>query len=128
MIWGIAFRFIYIFFKITCLKGLYRKNYRGIVSFTHVSDLCLCLVTSTLLCHWWKFWWLIWTVHYVIVILSIISIKNAKQKLKNCNRSKSEILMLLWDIVIFRLVAYLLNMICLILRTSYKISYIYVLV
>ena len=31
------------------------------------------------------------------------------------------ILMLLWDIVIFRLVAYLLNMICLIIRILYKI-------
>ena len=34
----------------------------------------------------------------------------------------------LWDIVIFRLVAYLLNMICFILRILYKISYKYVLV
>ena len=39
------------------------------------------------------------------VILSIISIKNAKLKLKNNNRSKSEFLRLLWDIVVFRLVA-----------------------
>ena len=30
---------------------------------------------------------------------------NAKLKLKNCNRSQSEILRLLWDIVVFRLVA-----------------------
>ena len=30
----------------------------------------------------------------------------------NYDRSKSEILRLLWDIVFFRLVAYLLNMIC----------------
>jgi len=32
------------------------------------------------------------------------------KKLKNYNRSKTEILRLLWDIIIFRLVAYLLNM------------------
>ena len=39
-------------------------------------------------------------------------------------RSKSEILRLLWDIVIFRLVVYLLNMVCLILQILYKIWYI----
>ena len=32
------------------------------------------------------------------------------KKLKNYNRSKTEILRLLWDIIIFRLAAYLLNM------------------
>ena len=47
---------------------------------------------------------------------------------KNYNRSKSEILRLKYDIVVFRLVAYLLNMVCLILRILYKISYIYDLV
>ena len=46
------------------------------------------------------------------------------KNLKNYNRSKSEILRLLYDIVVFRLVAYLLNMVCLILRILYKISYI----
>jgi len=43
-------------------------------------------------------------------------------------RSKPEILRLLWDIVVFRLVAYLLNMICLILQLLYKIAYILIFV
>ena len=38
-----------------------------------------------------------------------------------------EFFRLLWDIVVFRLVTYLLNMVCLILRILYKIWYIYVL-
>jgi len=46
-------------------------------------------------------------------------------QIKNYNRSKPEILRLLWDIIIFRLVAYLLNMICLNLLLLYKIVYIY---
>ena len=36
-----------------------------------------------------------------------------QNKIKNFNRSKSEILRLLYDIVVFRLVTYLLNMVCL---------------
>ena len=44
---------------------------------------------------------------------------------KNCDRSKSQILRLLWDIVVFKLVAYLLNMICLIPQLLYKIACIY---
>ena len=36
-----------------------------------------------------------------------------KIKIKNYNRSKPEILRLMWDIIVFRLVAYFLNMICL---------------
>ena len=51
---------------------------------------------------------LIWP---VCKTLSIISIKNEKNE-NDYNRSKPEILRLLWDIVIFRLVAYLLNIIC----------------
>ena len=35
------------------------------------------------------------------------------QNKKNYNRSKLEILRLLWNIIVFRLVGYLLNMICL---------------
>ena len=68
--------------------------------------------------HWLEFWW-----HdpNVKIILSIISIKNEKLLNSNKNRSKPELLRLLWDIVIFRLVAYLLNMTCLILRILYKI-------
>jgi len=41
--------------------------------------------------------------------------QKCKIKIKNYNRSKPEILRHLWDIVVFKLVAYLLNMICLIL-------------
>ena len=46
----------------------------------------------------------------------------------NNNRSTPEFLRLFWDIVVFRLVAYLLYMICLILRILYKYLQIYVLV
>ena len=53
-------------------------------------------------------------------ILSIMSIKNAKYKLKNNIMIKPEILRFLWDIVVFRLVAYLLNMICLMLQLFSK--------
>ena len=58
-----------------------------------------------------------------VVILSIIFIKNAKIKINNYNRSKPEIIWFLWDIVVFRLVLYLLNMICLYLQLLYKIAY-----
>ena len=50
------------------------------------------------------------------------------KNLKNYNRSKSEILRLLWDIVVFRLVAQLLNMVCLIIQLLYEISFKYFLV
>jgi len=63
-----------------------------------------------------------------VIILSITSIENAKCKIKNCDRSKPEILRLLWDIVIFRLVAYLLYIICLILQLLYKIGYMWIFV
>ena len=46
----------------------------------------------------------------------------------NIKGSKPEILRLMWDIVVFRLVAYLLNMIYLILQLSYKIASIWILV
>ena len=55
-------------------------------------------VTIILHCHCLKYWW-----H------------------SNNNRSTPEFLRLLWNIVFFRLVAYLLNMIFLILRILYKI-------
>ena len=59
--------------------------------------------------------------------MSTISIKNAKSKLKKYKRSKPEMLRLLWDIIVFRLVSYMLNMICLILlQLLYTISHIYV--
>ena len=48
-----------------------------------------------------------------------------QNKKKKYNMRKPEILRLLWDIVVFRLVAYLLNMICLILKLLYKIADIY---
>ena len=41
------------------------------------------------------------------------------QNKKNYTRSNPEILRLPWDVVVFRLVAYLLNMICLILQLAY---------
>ena len=47
---------------------------------------------------------------------------------KKYSRSKPEILRLLWDIIVFRLVAYLLNMICLILQLLYKIAYVWIFV
>ena len=61
-------------------------------------------------------------------ILSIIFIENEKLLNSNNNSSTPEFLRLLWDIVVFRLVAYLLNMICLILRILYNILHIYVMV
>ena len=56
-------------------------------------------------------------------LLSIISNKNATCK-KKYNRSKPDIIRLMWDIIVFRLVGYLLNMICLNLLLLYKIVYI----
>ena len=41
------------------------------------------------------------------IILSIISIKKFKLLNSNNNRSKSEFFRLFWDIVVFRLVAYI---------------------
>jgi len=55
----------------------------------------------------------------VSIILSIISIKNEKLLDINNNRSKPVFFRLFWDIVVFRLVADLLNMICLKLRILY---------
>ena len=63
-----------------------------------------------------------WSSGDVIIILSIISIKIAN---KNYNWSQPEILRLLWDIIVFILVAYLLNMICLNLLLLYTKLYIY---
>jgi len=80
-------------------------------------------MTSILQCHWLKFWWRNTEYGLYVVILSIIFIKNAKIKINNYNRSKPEILWFLWDIVVFRLVLYLLNMICLYLQLLYKIAY-----
>ena len=83
-------------------------------------DFSLYHVTTILHCHWLKFCNVTWTIRTICYY--IISIKNAKYKLKNYIRSKPEILRLLWDIVVIRLVEYLLNMICLILQLSYKIA------
>ena len=44
-------------------------------------------------------------VRFCIIILSIVYIKNGNSKIKNYNRSKTESLRLLWDIIVFRLVA-----------------------
>ena len=47
-----------------------------------------------------------------------------QNKKTNNDVSKPEILRFLWDLIVFRLFAYLLNMICLKLLLLYKISYI----
>ena len=60
----------------------------------------------------------------IFIILSIISVKNEKILNSNNNRSKPKLLRLLWDSVVFRLVAYLLNIIYLNLLFIYKILYI----
>ena len=85
-------------------------------------DFSLYHVTTILHCHWLKFCNVTWTIRTICYY--IISIKNAKYKLKNYIRSKPEILRLLWDIVVIRLVEYLLNMSCLTLQLLYKIAYI----
>ena len=54
--------------------------------------------------------------------ISIISIKNEKLLNSNYKRSKPEYFRLLRDIVVFRLVAYLLNMICLKLKILYLLT------
>ena len=79
-------------------------------------------VIMILYCHWLEFW-----SHdtYIFIILSVISIKNVKILKSNNNRSNPKFLRLLWDIVVFRLVVYLLNMIRLNLLFLYKIIYIF---
>jgi len=62
----------------------------------------------------------------VRVLVTFISTKKEKLLNSNNNRSKIEFLRLLLVIVVFRLVAYLLNMICLMLQILYKIVHIYV--
>ena len=56
-------------------------------------------------------------IYYIINIY----IKNEKLSNSNYNRRKPKFLRLLWDIIIFRLVAYLLNVICLNLLLLYNI-------
>ena len=60
----------------------------------------------------------------VIIIFSIISLKNEKLLNSYNNRSKPKVLRLLFDIVVFRFVSYFLNMICLNLCILNKIWYI----
>ncbi len=68
--------------------------------------------------HWWVFW-----SHDtdVFIILSIKSIKNEKLLNSNYVRGKPKFLRLPWDIVVFRLVVYLLNMIRINLLFLYNI-------
>ena len=75
---------------------------------------CLRLYQVTVIehCHWWEFW-------SRDTDASIISIKKEKLLNSSNSRSKPVYFRLLWDIVVFRLVAYLLNMICLKLRLFY---------
>ena len=70
-------------------------------------------VTLIVHCHWLGCW-----KHGpgVKIILSSTSIKFERLLNSKNNRSTPEFLRLLWDIVVYRLVAYLLNMICLILN------------
>ena len=80
-------------------------------------------VTIILHCNWWKFWSRdtdISIIHYTYHQLYLL--KNEKLLNSNTNRSKPYLFRLLWVIIVFRLVAYLLNMICLKLRFLYKIS------
>jgi len=73
-------------------------------------------VTSILHCHWLKFFW------HNTAIRTIL-------KLKNYNRSKPEILrLLMWDIIFFKLFAYLMKMNCWNLLLLYKIVYIWIFV
>ena len=57
-------------------------------------------------------------------MVSIISNKNEDLLNSNNNRSKPKFLRLQWDIVVFRLVVYMLNMIRFNLLFLYKILYI----
>ena len=70
--------------------------------------LCLCLfhVTMILHCHWWEFWS---RDTDVVIILSIMSVKNKNLLNSNNKRYKPKFVRLLWDIVVFILVAYLLH-------------------
>jgi len=79
-------------------------------------------VTMILHCHWYEFWSCNTD---VLITLSIISIQNEKLVNSNNNRSRPKFSRLLWDIFVFRLVAYLLNIICLNLRFLYDILHIY---
>ena len=72
-------------------------------------------VIMIMYCHWWEFWSCDTD---IFIISSTISIKN--DKLMNV-RSKHKFFWLLWNIVVFRLVAYLLNMIYLKLIILYQI-------
>jgi len=63
------------------------------------------ILTRYMHCHWWKFWS---RDPDVSIIVSIITIKNEK-KYSNYDRNVPK----LWVILIFRLVAYLLHVICL---------------
>ena len=66
-----------------------------------------------------------WHVPDAEIISSILSIIDEKLLNSYNKRSKLKFLRLFWDIVVFRLVAYLLNMISLILRILYKILHMY---
>ena len=75
-------------------------------------------MTRIVHCHWWEFW-------SRLIILSIISIRNEKLLNSNNNGSKFKLFKLFWDTVVFRFVAYLLNLIGLIFIPNFinKFSY-----
>ena len=84
----------------------------------HLISFRLYHVTMILHCYWWKFW--SWYTDLSIIFL-IISIKNELVIYLDYNRSVLKLFRLLWVIAIFRLVAYLLNMICLKLPITHLI-------
>ena len=61
-----------------------------------------------------------------LLYYQITSIKHEQLLNANDNRSKPKFLRFLWNIFVFRLVAYLLNIICLNLRFLYNILCIYI--
>ena len=79
-------------------------------------------VTTILHCHWLKIWWRNTDYKDYVIILSFYLWKKQQQKIiVGANLRFS-------DIVVFILVAYLLNMICLILHLYHKIAYIWIFV
>ena len=84
------------------------------------------LKTTISHCHWLKFWWC--DAGYTDYMKWYYQLYLLKMQNKKYKRNKPDILRLLWNIDVFRLVAYLLNKICLILQILYKIAYIWIFV
>ena len=72
-------------------------------------------------CIMWAVFWF-WSGYTdVSIMLSVIYLKIEKLLNSNNIKSKPKLFRLFWDIVVFRLVAYLFKKICLMLQLSYKI-------